>query len=113
MEEITLNIRKITNLEKYKIKSSDIELLIPSNATLAQLLNALPKTTHNCEPFGLTLSVCNGDKWSVKYYSHFSKSIDDRYDIQIAKHPETALRLMLKQFIKTGHYKALNVKGKR
>ena len=108
--EIRLQIRKITNLEKHNINKSDIKLVIPKDVTLRQLIDALPKKTHNCEPFGLSIMVANSNEWQCKYFTHYSNKSDDRFATCIAKSPETAVRKMLNEFIRLGFYKSLNVK---
>ena len=113
MSLIRLNIKKNLVLARHNIDVKDVKLVISKKAKLIDLLNALPKKTHNGETYGLQLMVCNHNEWSVQYYSHFSHTYNTVYDIQVAKHPETAVKKMLKKFMALGHYKSLNVIGKR
>lgn len=81
------------------------------NFTVETLLSILPKKTHNCEPFGLMLMIDgDGERWTVCYYSHFSKKRDDRFPVMIENSPKEVLEKMY-YFIKANYSDMLNPNG--
>ncbi len=83
-----------------KVKLRDIA---PKGSTLEQLINILPRTTYNCESYGLKLMVSSPKGWSCQYFTHYpdaKKTTDDRFRICIANTPEGAVRKMIGEFLR-------------
>ncbi len=67
---------------------------------LETLIKLLPIHTQNGEQFGLKIMVCNGNKWSTSYFSHYSNSSDDRIPALVSSTPKLAVIKMITWFRK-------------
>ena len=99
-----------TIARKPKRRRTNISDIVHATSTIHELLEILPRTTHNLEPFGVNLMTdTDGKGWTCCYYTHYSNKCDDRLGVCKANTIEGVLKEMIRKFIDKGLRSSLNI----